>query len=51
MTLKYQGREGGGEKQLKRQVLIFGVEYGGWQKAVETNDPYLRRVKSAAWFS
>lgn len=35
VTLKYQGREGGGEKQ----PLTFGVEHGGRQEAVETDDP------------
>lgn len=48
-TLEYQEREDGQKKQLRRQTLIFGIEYGGCQKAAEANDPYLGRVTSAAW--
>lgn len=37
------------EKRLMRRTLESGVEYGEWQKLAEPF-PFLRRVKSAAWF-
>lgn len=34
-------RAGSGKKQLKRCTLESEVQFGGWRKSAETNDPYI----------